>query len=139
MTEEALRGWYWAGVIVFALAVLVGWYMQWVVVWTGRTAGLTRELSPATEFVFREAVHGSTDFRRRAFWHAADFRSPKPPIKILHAKCWKTAWPRWQPGAGLVRRWWVWGRRRCLWRRDLPSLQAGPHGPSADRQGPGAL
>jgi hypothetical protein len=28
MTEEALRGWYWAGVIVFALAVLVGWYMQ---------------------------------------------------------------------------------------------------------------
>jgi hypothetical protein len=30
MTEEALRGWYWAGVIVFALAVLVGWYMQWV-------------------------------------------------------------------------------------------------------------
>jgi hypothetical protein len=31
---------------------------------TGRTAGLTRELSPATEFVFREAMHGSTDFRR---------------------------------------------------------------------------
>ena len=27
MSEEALRGWYWAGVIVFALAVLVGWYM----------------------------------------------------------------------------------------------------------------
>jgi|EndMetStandDraft_8_1072994.scaffolds.fasta_scaffold566797_2 hypothetical protein len=28
MTEEALRGWYWASVIVFALAVLVGWYLQ---------------------------------------------------------------------------------------------------------------
>ena len=28
MTEEALRGWYWAGVIVFALAVLVGWYIR---------------------------------------------------------------------------------------------------------------
>ena len=27
MSEEALRGWYWAGVIVWALAVLVGWYM----------------------------------------------------------------------------------------------------------------
>ena len=27
MSEEALRGWYWAGVIVFALAVLVGWYV----------------------------------------------------------------------------------------------------------------
>jgi hypothetical protein len=27
MSEEALRGWYWAGVIVFALAVLVAWYM----------------------------------------------------------------------------------------------------------------
>ena len=26
MSEEALRGWYWAGVIVCALAVLVGWY-----------------------------------------------------------------------------------------------------------------
>jgi hypothetical protein len=27
MSEEALRGWYWAGVIVFALAVVVTSYM----------------------------------------------------------------------------------------------------------------
>jgi hypothetical protein len=27
MSEEALRGWYWAGVIVSALAVWVVWYM----------------------------------------------------------------------------------------------------------------
>ena len=27
MSEEVFVGWYWAGVIVFALAVLVGWYM----------------------------------------------------------------------------------------------------------------
>ena len=25
MSEEALRGWYWAGVIVFALAILLIW------------------------------------------------------------------------------------------------------------------
>ena len=28
MSEEALRGWYWAGVIVFAVAVLGAWYMH---------------------------------------------------------------------------------------------------------------
>ena len=27
MSEEALRGWYWAGVIVSALALWVVWYM----------------------------------------------------------------------------------------------------------------
>jgi hypothetical protein len=27
MSEEALRGWYWAGVIVLALALWVVWYM----------------------------------------------------------------------------------------------------------------
>jgi hypothetical protein len=27
MSEEALRGWYWAGVIVCALALWVVWYM----------------------------------------------------------------------------------------------------------------
>jgi hypothetical protein len=67
MTEEALRGWYWAGVIVVC-AGRVGWLVHAVSrSLTGRTAGLTRELSPATEFVFREAMHGSTDFRRVRF------------------------------------------------------------------------
>ena len=28
MSEETLRGWYWAGVIVAALALWVVWYMQ---------------------------------------------------------------------------------------------------------------
>ena len=27
MSEETLRAWYWAGVIVFALALWVAWYM----------------------------------------------------------------------------------------------------------------
>jgi hypothetical protein len=27
MSEDALRGWYWAGVIVLALALWVIWYM----------------------------------------------------------------------------------------------------------------
>jgi hypothetical protein len=27
MSEEALRGWYWAGVIVLALALWIVWYM----------------------------------------------------------------------------------------------------------------
>jgi hypothetical protein len=27
MSEEMFVGWYWAGVIVFALAVFVAWYM----------------------------------------------------------------------------------------------------------------
>ena len=27
MSEDALRGWYWAGVVVFALAILIIWYM----------------------------------------------------------------------------------------------------------------
>ena len=28
MSEDALRGWFWAAVIVLALAVWVVWYMQ---------------------------------------------------------------------------------------------------------------
>ena len=28
MSEDALRGWYWAGVAVFALVIFVIWYME---------------------------------------------------------------------------------------------------------------
>jgi len=27
MSEDALRGWYWTGVVVFALALWIIWYM----------------------------------------------------------------------------------------------------------------
>jgi hypothetical protein len=28
MSEDALRGWYWSGIAVFALAILVIWYWE---------------------------------------------------------------------------------------------------------------
>ena len=28
MSEDALRGWYWAGVTVFTLVIFVIWYME---------------------------------------------------------------------------------------------------------------
>jgi len=48
MSEEALRGWYWAGVIVFALAVLVAWYMLAYVPWAELPASWPHKLLPAT-------------------------------------------------------------------------------------------
>jgi hypothetical protein len=72
MTEEALRGWYWAG--VKCLRCRVGWlvHVSRSLNWAGRWIG--RELSPATEFGFSR---GCTAQLTRAFWHAADFRSRK--------------------------------------------------------------
>jgi hypothetical protein len=30
MSEDALRNWYWTGVVVFALVIIVIWYMELV-------------------------------------------------------------------------------------------------------------